>query len=191
MAVSSWKFSCAMSSLITYVCNPCTERKNLSTWELRIRTNKIHRAKYHYISILRAEFENPPAYLNVYTDGWRAFFLKSWTLTKTAISKWVFNPYRQELGFWKSRLMKINCICSRKWFESVYFDEAKQALNDNSLDSSNESCTRRTTKFAAFYFSSQFSSLTREFFMNTRKKSLISTRLCYIIHYTEGKTNWS
>lgn len=98
----------------------------------KMKANKANSPKkYHYISILRsAEFENPQACLIVYRDGRRGLFSKSWTLTKTAISKWVFNPYRQGLGYWKSRLMKINCIYRPKWFESVYFDEAKQVLKD-------------------------------------------------------------
>lgn len=95
-------------------------------------------------------------------------FLKIWTLTKTAISKWVFNPYRQDLDYWNSRLMKINCIYSRKWFESVYFDDAKQALNDKWSRLFNASCTRRTTKFPASYFSFLFRSLRRDFFLTTR-----------------------
>lgn len=71
-------------------------------------------------------------------------FLKSWTLTKTAISKWVFNPYRQDLGYWKSRLMKINCIYSPKWLSRCILMRQKKLWKINGLDSSSASCTRRT-----------------------------------------------
>ena len=133
MAISSWKLSFAMSSLNDYVCNPYTKTKNLTSWKPNwIKANKVNSPKKIslHVSILTAEFKNPRRASMFIQMVEEVCFLKSWTLTKTAISKWVFNPYRQDLAYWKCRLMKINCIYSPKWFESVYFDEAKQALND-------------------------------------------------------------
>lgn len=139
MTVSSWKLPLKCRLLLIFA-NHILKRKIWIVESRIIRANKEKMLPSRVWVFLRLA-EQVKFKERIYTSQTASCvsqYLNRWLFTKnlnthqTFISKWFSNPYRQALDYWQSRLMKINCVYSRKCLESrsVYFDEAKLGLID-------------------------------------------------------------